>query len=327
MGAEQNWRIRMFMDELAKGSMPTKKKLAPSLEVSEATLQRDIYYMKHTLNIPMEYDKKNHGWFLTDKSFKLEAMQISEKELFALFVVGQITQQYKGTSLYPTLMKLTKKIEASSIEEKAAIPIQWFKEALVAGQQPARHINKKTWDTIIKALKQNKKVTIHYKKVGATTPEVRTIIPARMMVNQGNWYLISWCLKKKDVRNFSINRIAKITMVKEKSVTDEKLQKKIETLIEKYTKNQFGVFLGAEDHAIKLSFSKLHGQFIKETEWQEGYEITEAKNGRVTLSFHSNNLIEVTKWVLSFGSHVKIIEPPELKEIVKNELTKAMKQY
>jgi proteasome accessory factor B len=45
------------------------------------------------------------------------------------------------------------------------------------------------------------------------------------------------------------------------------------------------------------------------------------------LKFKSNQKQQVLSWVLSFGNAVKVVNPPELVEKVKDEINKVMEKY
>jgi predicted DNA-binding transcriptional regulator YafY len=47
----------------------------------------------------------------------------------------------------------------------------------------------------------------------------------------------------------------------------------------------------------------------------------------VYLSFTSNQIQETLHWVLGFGSDIKVINPPELVEKVKEETKNILKKY
>ena len=51
------------------------------------------------------------------------------------------------------------------------------------------------------------------------------------------------------------------------------------------------------------------------------------KDGSVYLTFMSNQLQETLHWVMSFGSSVQVVNPPELVDMVKEEIKKLKKMY
>jgi predicted DNA-binding transcriptional regulator YafY len=78
---------------------------------------------------------------------------------------------------------------------------------------------------------------------------------------------------------------------------------------------------------IELLFSKEIGTLILERVWHEKQKLRQEKDGSVYLSFQSNQFQETLHWVMSFGSAVKVLNPPELAEQVKDEAKKMAKMY
>jgi len=304
----------------------TKQSLALKLKVSESTIGKRLTQLKDE-NIPIKYDDKLHSWILTDPSFRLEALQISEQDLFTLFIAERMVEQYKGTDLYPSLKRITEKLGENSIDDDLIFPVSWFSDALKVEKQPTREIDKTIWDTIIKAIKGHNKITLHYKKMGTKKAEPRIIIPIQIIINRGIWYLISWQTAKKEIRNFALNRIEKVVIKKETVALNSKLRATIEEKIKQNSKNMFGMYFSEDSYEIELCFSKWHSQFIRETTWPKGYELSDKKNGQLNMKFKANNLIEVQRWVRSFGKHVKVLNPQELQDNIKEELKQTLEQY
>lgn len=65
-----NWRIVKIDELLQSGRWYTAKEIAKSIEdgsYSSRTIQRDIEYMRDTLNAPIESDSR--GYHYTEKNF------------------------------------------------------------------------------------------------------------------------------------------------------------------------------------------------------------------------------------------------------------------
>ena len=64
-----------------------------------------------------------------------------------------------------------------------------------------------------------------------------------------------------------------------------------------------------------------------ERTWHVNQECYQNEDGSVYLSFMSNQIPETLHWVMTFGSHVKVLNPPELKEKIKAEIKEMKKIY
>ena len=55
--------------------------------------------------------------------------------------------------------------------------------------------------------------------------------------------------------------------------------------------------------------------------------ITQNKDGSVVVEFETTQIPEVKRWVLGQGRTVKVLEPPELIQQIKEELKDSLAQY
>ena len=79
------------------------------------------------------------------------------------------------------------------------------------------------------------------------------------------------------------------------------------------------------DDEIWIMVDKSINTYILERTWHKNQTCHQEKDGSVYLSFESNQLQETLFWVLHFGSAVKIMNPPELKQMYKEEIEKMSK--
>ena len=93
-----------------------------------------------------------------------------------------------------------------------------------------------------------------------------------------------------------------------------------------YVDEDMGVWASSKTlHAIKLRFAAEIATFASEHVWSSSQNVVQNKDGTVDVSFTTTQLPEVQRWVLGQGHTVQVLEPPELIEAVKKELS-AMKQ-
>jgi len=123
----------------------------------------------------------------------------------------------------------------------------------------------------------------------------RNIHPYELMLLNGSWYCLSYCEKRKALRQFKITRIRQISIQKDSFVRShvfEKAQKK----------DQEKVTL----HFIKESLGKLYDFFTDK-------EMT-IKNDSIEVSFYTDQIQSLLSLLLMFGNDVQVIHPIKLKQ-------------
>src|SRR6266566_5497257 len=106
-------RMLRIHQALQSAKRPNASTLARALEVSTKSIQRDIEFMRDRLQLPIEYDGSQFGYYYTEEVGAFPTVQITEGELFALLVAEKALQQYRGTNFEKPLLSALKKMAAS----------------------------------------------------------------------------------------------------------------------------------------------------------------------------------------------------------------------
>jgi predicted DNA-binding transcriptional regulator YafY len=64
---------------------------------------------------------------------------------------------------------------------------------------------------------------------------------------------------------------------------------------------------------IRLRFVPKAARYVLEKVWHPTQKLREHRDGKLTLTFRVNHLLEVKRWVLSFGADCEVLGPKELK--------------
>ena len=86
-------RILRSHASIQEGNHPNARELAEEFEVNPKSIHRDLDFMRDIMGLPLEYSRKNHGFFYTRSVPQLPLLNISEGELFALALAEKALQQ------------------------------------------------------------------------------------------------------------------------------------------------------------------------------------------------------------------------------------------
>jgi proteasome accessory factor B len=89
----------------------------------------------------------------------------------------------------------------------------------------------------------------------------------------------------------------------------------------------FGVFEGGKKHKIRLEFDAFAARLVSERTWHESQRLRHAKDGSATLELELGALEEIERWVLSWGSHVRVVAPVELRDRIKDQAAALARMY
>jgi len=89
----------------------------------------------------------------------------------------------------------------------------------------------------------------------------------------------------------------------------------------------FGIYPHEKDYKVELKFDAEIAHLVKEKAWNQDWVIEDLENGDMRLKMTVGHLLEVKRWVLSWGKDVEVVGPVELKEMVRDEIEYINKNY
>ena len=97
---------------------------------------------------------------------------------------------------------------------------------------------------------------------------------------------------------------------------------------EDYFDKEMGVFASARTaQTVELLISNEIGTYALERQWHNTQKVEQRKDGSVSVQFTTTQIPEVLRWVLGQGHTVKVLNPPELVEMVTSEIERVRGIY
>jgi predicted DNA-binding transcriptional regulator YafY len=76
-----------------------------------------------------------------------------------------------------------------------------------------------------------------------------------------------------------------------------------------------------EPQTVRIRFDQEIAGWVTERQWHLQQKLTRLQTGEIELEFPANGLFEVQRWVLSWGRQARVLAPPELVQMVNEEVT------
>jgi len=300
---------------LQTGKFPNATKLGEELEVSPRSIARDIEFMRDRLELPIDYDPLKFGYFYTEEVGAFPSLKISEGELFALLVAEKALQQYRGTSFEKPLLSAFKKV-SESLPDTISLNLSEWDDSISFRTSAEPILNLEAFDQLAQATARREQLKLVYRKPGQRAEEARIVDPYHLTNVNGEWFLFAYDHLRKAIRTFVPARIVRIEK------TGEKFKRNSKFSIRNQLRNSFGVHSGQSQIKVVIEFSELVADYIREKKWHPSQEIKNLPKGGVELQMTLSSIVEVERWILSWGGNAKVIAPPDL---VRNVRTAAEK--
>ncbi len=313
-------RMVQLHQQIQAGKFPNCRKLAETLEVSSKTIQRDIEFMRDRLNLPIEYDQLQFGFYYTEPVASFPNIEVSEGEIVALFVAQLALAQYRGTSFEKPLHAAFEKITDGL---RDTITFEWssISSAFSFRGVGATIADLEQFEKLSKAVLRSREIEFEYKKLRSATYEWRRVQPYHLACVENQWYLFAFDLARHQLRTFALPRMRR--------AKDSKMSFKrpADFSISKHLCSSFGVFSGNGDFTIRIRFDEFAARLVGERQWHASQKIKPLSAGEIDLTLELGNLEEIERWILSWGSHAKVMEPAELADRIKKAALDISKAY
>lgn len=290
----------------------TVDKIAEKFDVSRRTVFRDFNSLSE-MNVPVTYDKYN-GYGIM-RGYKIPPLMFTSKELATIMVGLNFVKSQADKKLIADAKGVELKIR-----EVVPDDLREFMESLEERTVVDPYLNfgaEKTeggdWYAISNAISENQRIKFDYRSKSDEKISSRKIDPYIIVFYRDHWNVIGHSHKRKDIRNFLLNRMSKIQIMDENFVPYGKID--AEALIFRSDDSSEKIMVDVSSSALKQFQANLPAKIINKKKIKPNLF-------RIELLF--DNLDFINEWLLQFPKDVKIIQPDELIEKRNNLLEEMM---
>lgn len=314
-----NERIYKIDQLLSERRVVTIAELLERLEVSKATLKRDLALMRDRMNAPIIFDKELGGYRFDKNAathgvpYELPGLWFSAEEIHALLTMHHLisdldTSGLLGSHIQPLQSRLTALLGAAddSVEE--------VKRRIKIRMVGVRHVQLDHFEAIGSALLKRKQIRIDHYSRGSDQITQRDVSPQRMMYYRGNWYLDAWCHLRDDLRSFSVDAIHRVEILEKKS------KDVTEKILNEVLGAGYGIFAGKKVQWATLLFSPDIARWVSNESWHHNQKGRFQGDGNYELKIPYSDDTELLMDILRYGSSVKVISPVGLVRRVTKEI-------
>jgi predicted DNA-binding transcriptional regulator YafY len=318
---ERYYRIHQLIGDRG---LITFAALKDELEVSRATLKRDLAHLKERLNAPIVYDR-DAGGYRFDKPgngprYELPGLWFSADEILALMTMHQMLEALDaggllGPHIKPLAERLAKALGSDAVPAKDVLR----RVKLLPSQQ--RRVALKWFELVGKALMTRRRLEIDYYTRYKNERSTREVSPQRLVHYRGNWYLDAWCHRSDGVRMFALDSIEGARLLEAKA-RDVSLRQ-----VDEETAGGYGIYRGPKLQWATLSFSPQAARWVRSEIWHERQKARELPDGRFELQVPYADPRELEMDILRHGENVEVVEPAALRRRVIERLALAAGRY
>jgi predicted DNA-binding transcriptional regulator YafY len=322
---ERFYRIELLIKSRGGVSFET---LQQDLDVSRATLKRDLQYLRDRMDAPIVYDRFDNvyrfdgaaGGGAPASQHELPGVWFSQAEIHALLTMHQLIEGLDaggvlGRHLQPLLDKLHGMAGASESESR-----ELMKRVKIAS--PARRPVPSRWFELVgSALLQRQRIDMRYFTRGKRAESQRVVSPQRLIHYRNTWYLDAFCHSSEGLRRFALDavRSAKVLPQRAKDVAMKSVQAELD--------GGYGIFTGKAQQLARLRFTPEAAQWVAHEQWHPDQQQSLLPDGALEMSLPYADATELAMDILRHGDQVKVLGPAALARRVAETLRAAVAQY
>ena len=320
-----------IIDLLSHPNGTTIQEIAEKLNVTHRSVYRILETLQE-INFPL-YDELGTGhkkrWKMEESflsrlpNVTLPDVSLSRMEVFLLFYFLSGEDVFKNTEIEPLINSLKAKLVAFIPEKlKDRMSICKLDDVFANSTRITKNYSGKEEiiEDIADAIVARETCVIRYHAFSSDQIKKFRIDPLKLFEYDGGLYVFVRITKFNSIKVIAVERILELTMLGENFKYPHSFE------AEELLRSSFGITIG-EQITAKIWFSADQARYIKERMWAPDQHIEEQDDGSVVITVNTSGVFDVKKWVLSYGSSAKVLEPGFLADEIEDEIEKMKKNY
>ncbi|MGN0496292.1 MAG: helix-turn-helix transcriptional regulator [Lachnospiraceae bacterium] len=291
-------RLFQIVYMLLEKPQMTAKELADTFEVSERTIYRDVDKLTMA-GIPIYTNQGKHGGisilpnYVLDKS--ILTIEEKKKIMESLNALNEVSVSADNDSISKLRSFL-----GEQYQDWIEIEFSGWEHSVEDGV---------VFEQIKNAILEHSYMEITYSgsREGLVKRKIR---PIKLCFKDQAWYLYAYCCLREDYRFFKLKRMSRITLL-DKHFEPENVGKVLPEVSRKYSERLKNV-------SVTLEIS----QEMAFRAYEELRNIEVTDRGKLLCNVEVTDINWFISYVLSYGSHIRVLEPLEIKEKVMQEIKK-----
>jgi len=319
---ERFYKIDRLLREMRVASVAL---LLEKLEVSPATLKRDLEYMRNRLHAPILFDRDAGGYRLQQAThdsvhYELPGLWFSPAEIHALLTLKHLVANLRaGSVLGPHVEAVTARL-AAALGKGDHSADELVRRVRIL-DMASRDVKIEHFELVGSALSRRRRLQITYYGRARGDVSERVVSPQRLVHYRDNWYLDAYCHLRKGLRSFAVDAIRTAEML------DLPADDIDEATLDAALGSGYGIFSGTAVVWARLRFTPQRARWVAAEQWHPQQQGSFEADGSYVLEIPYSDPRELAMDILRHGADVEVLAPPALRSQVIAALDAARQRY
>ena len=308
-------RVTAILIQLQSKKVVKAQEVADRFAISLRTVYRDIKTLEEA-GIPIA-GEAGVGYSIME-GYRLPPVMFTREEAIAFLTAEKLVEKLTDPASSKHYTEAMYKIKAvlRYTEKELLEDMDSHIEVVENPYLPVKENNSIHLQTILKSIAAKDVLDIGYFANATQQYSNRDIEPVGIFYLGSYWYLIAYCRLRKDYRTFRTDRISYINITARHF---ERQHPALRSFLTKMSREK-------EMFTIVIRVDKTVLKYFGDQKYYNGFVSQKEVDGKMEMTFVTASLMGFAKFYLLFGEYADIISPPELTEMVKNNLAAISKK-
>lgn len=280
-------------------------RLMEELEVSRATLKRDLDVLRDQLGAPIVFDKASNGYRLGSGSrsprHELPGLWFSERELYALLSAQQLLAELDDDGvihrhLQPLLDRIHDLLAGQAVDAQALL-----QRVKIVGTS-RRPVAGRLFELASEAVMRRRRLQMRYLSRRRGEVGEREVSPQRLVYYRNTWYLDAWCHSREALLRFALDAVQSAQLLEAAALELPLAQVAAEM------DRGYGIFAGvqAQVHWATLRFAPAAAPWVSHEQWHPQQKSRWLEDGSYELELPYTEPEELARDLMRHGADVQI---------------------
>ncbi len=281
-------------------------------DVDKRTTMNDLRFLRDALGAPLpDRANKHDGYYYSTPYSIFDGLDDSYLGSLneALALLRQLSDAAEFVGLEDLLLRLEQRVAGTTDAEKN--PIIAFDEAELVGRE---HLI-----GLYRAIQKQLFLRITYQPFADDQPMIRHVFPLLLKQYNNRWVLVSWENGRDTPQNLPLDRITSFFNTAETFTHPKTFDGKA------YFRHLIGTTkTGAAPQSVVLRFTNKRGKYVVTKKIHPEQQTVWLPSGELEVRLFVELNQELEARILEFGADVEVLEPPHLRDQIRDNLARAL---
>jgi proteasome accessory factor B len=305
-------RLLHLIQALQSGRPYTVEELGAVTGVNRRTVFRDLKLLNEA-GICYDYDRAA-GQYASSGANCLPPVSLTTAEAMALLLA---TRKFLASRVAPNHQAAS----AAAIKIESMIPRTLIDfcgpllEHVEVGPEKVSdpHSITDALHALQASLARRRKMWVQYDSYHDSRLVEDVLSPYRLLHMHRGWYVIAHSQRNDELRTYKIERFAQFRL------TDDPYRMDDSFTLDGYFGNAWSMIRGDTRYHVRIRFLPRVAGNVDEVTWHRTQRTTHEEGGSLLFEVDVDGLDEISWWVLGYGDQAVVLDPPELRTIIRQQ--------